>query len=116
MGALSWPLLAGVLTDNVPEAMSSSGLMHAAGMSKCKILWLWASNVLLSGVFGAVGNLFFTQAGPQVFSFVTGTAAGAYIVMIAETSLPEAYRRGGAIVGTMTLLGFLAALGIKALS
>lgn len=116
VGVLSWPLLAGVLTDNVPEAMSSSGLMHAAGMSKQKILWLWASNVLLSGVFGAVGNLFFTQAGPQVFSFVAGTAAGAYIVMIAETSLPEAYRRGGAIVGTMTLLGFLAALGVKALS
>jgi CRP-like cAMP-binding protein len=116
VGALSWPLLAGVLTSNMPGAVSSSGLMHAAGMSQRRILWMWASNVLLSGLFGAIGNLFFTQADPQVFSVVTGTAAGAYIFMIAESSLPEAYRRGGAIVGSMTLLGFLAGLGVKALS
>ena len=39
-----------------------------------------------------------------------GTAAGAMLVMIAETTLPEAYEGGGSIVGLSTLFGFLAAL------
>ena len=36
--------------------------------------------------------------------------------MIAETILPEAYERGGAIVGLATLFGFLASLFIKSIS
>lgn len=37
--------------------------------------------------------------------------------MIAETMLPEAFEQGGgAIVGLSTLIGFLAALGIKIVS
>ena len=42
-----------------------------------------------------------------------GLAAGAMLTMIAETMLPEAFEQGGAIVGMMTLLGFLAALAVK---
>lgn len=116
VGALSWPLLAGIFLDNFPEAMSSSGIMHLAGMSKKKILWMWWSVVIVSAVCGGLGNWLFTGAGHHVFGFVEGTAAGAMLVMIAETTLPEAYERGGAIVGLSTLLGFLASLAIKSIS
>lgn len=116
VGALSWPLLAGIFLDNFPEAMSSSEMMHMAGLSKKKIIWMWMSAVVVSGVCAAAGNLFFTGASEHVFGVVEGTAAGAMLVMIAETTLPEAYERGGAIVGLSTLLGFLAALAVKSLS
>ncbi|HUP90264.1 MAG TPA: cyclic nucleotide-binding domain-containing protein [Longimicrobiales bacterium] len=116
MGALSWPLLAGIFLDNFPEAMSSSGIMHLAGMSKRKILFMWCAIVGVSGVCGALGNLLLTGAPQGIYGFVEGTAAGAMLVMIAETTLPEAYERGGAIVGLATLMGFLASLAIKSLS
>lgn len=113
VGILSWPLLAGIFLDNFPEAMSSSEMMHMAGLSKKKIIWMWMSAVVVSAACAYLGNLFFTGASEHVFGIVEGTAAGAMLVMIAETTLPEAYERGGAIVGLSTLLGFLAALAVK---
>ena len=47
--------------------------------------------------------------------FLEGLAAGAMLTMIAQTMLPEAYIKGGSIVGLSTLLGFLAAISMKAI-
>ena len=44
-----------------------------------------------------------------------GVAAGAMLTMIAETMLPEAADKGGAVTGVSTLLGFLAAIFFKTL-
>jgi zinc transporter ZupT len=115
-GAISWPLFAGIFLDNVPEAMSSSRIMNTAGMSKKKILLMWWGIVLLSGLFAAIGNIFLANASGPVYGVIEGSAAGAMLVMIAETTLPEAYERGGAIVGMATLAGFLVELGVKKLS
>lgn len=116
VGALSWPLLAGIFLNNFPEAMSGSTVMHMAGLSRQRILLMWCSVVVVSGICGALGNLTLIGVGETTVGIVEGTAAGAMLVMIAETLLPEAYERGGAIAGMSTLLGFLAALGVKSLT
>jgi zinc transporter ZupT len=46
---------------------------------------------------------------------IQGIAAGAMLTMIAETMLPEAYFKGGSVVGMSTLLGFLVAIFSKTL-
>lgn len=115
-GLLSWPLVAGLFLANFPEAMSSSGIMRAAGLRPRTILLLWFSIVVVSGLSAGLGNLFLVGvSGPQV-GFIEGLAVGAMLVMIAETMLPEAFERGGAIVGLSTLVGFLAALAVKSVS
>jgi CRP-like cAMP-binding protein len=113
VGVVSWPLLAGIFLDNMPAAMSSAGIMRTAGMPRRRIQVMWWSIVIVSGVFSALGNWLLLGASPTAIGFVSGTAAGAMLVMIAETILPEAYERGGAIVGLATLAGFLAALTVK---
>lgn len=113
-GALSWPLLAGIFMANFPEAMSSASIMRAAGLRRAQILWMWTSIVPVAGACAAIGFLFLSGMTPQSFGVIEGIAAGALLVMIAETMLPEAYERGGAIVGFSTLLGFLAALSVRA--
>ena len=42
-----------------------------------------------------------------------GMAAGAMLTVVAETMLPEAFLKGGSVVGMTTLLGFLAAISLK---
>lgn len=116
VGTLSWPLMAGIALNNFPEAMSSSAVMHMAGMSKRRILLMWSSIVVISGICAAIGNIFLTNMLSGSFGVVQGTAAGAMLVMIAETLLPEAYERGGTMVGLSTLGGFLAALAVKSLT
>lgn len=113
---LSWPLMAGLFLANFPEAMSSSGIMRTAGLKPRTILLMWSSIVVVSGLSAGLGNLFLVGvSGPQV-GFIEGLAVGAMLVMIAETMLPEAFERGGAIVGLSTLVGFLAALAVKSIA
>ena len=76
---------------------------------------MWTSLLVFTGIGAVLGNIFFTEASPSVFALVEGLAAGAMLTMIAETMLPEAFHKGGAITGISTLLGFLAAIFFKTL-
>lgn len=112
---ISLSLLAGLFLSNYPEALSSSVGMRQQGMSFNWVLFMWTSLMVITGVGAALGNIFFEEAQPFVFSLVQGVAAGAMLTMIAETMLPEAYLKGGSIIGLATLLGFLAAIFFKTL-
>lgn len=113
--SISFSLIAGLFLSNYPEALSSSAGMREQGSSFKKIFWMWTSLMVLTGVGAFLGNIFFVGASPTMFSLVEGLAAGAMLVMIAETMLPEAFVKGGSITGMSTLLGFLAAIFFKTL-
>lgn len=114
-GFVSTSLIAGLFLSNYPEALSSSVGMRQQGMGFLRILLMWSSLMLLTGIGAALGVIFFVGAPPVLFSLVEGVAAGAMLTMIAQTMLPEAYFKGGSIVGFATLLGFLAAIFFKTL-
>lgn len=113
--SVSFSLIAGLFLSNFPEALSSSASMRKANYGFPRILVMWTSLLILTGVGAVLGRIFFTGAPPSVFALVQGIAAGAMLTMIAETMLPEAYHKGGAITGVSTLLGFLAAIFFKTL-
>tara|TARA_R110002096_G_scaffold72931_1_gene173063 strand:+ start:6427 stop:8274 length:1848 start_codon:yes stop_codon:yes gene_type:complete len=114
-GFVSMSLIAGVFLSNYPEALSSSVGMKQQGMPFRRILLMWTSLMILTGIGAALGVIFFVGAPPGMFSLVEGIAAGAMLTMIAQTMLPEAYLKGGSITGFATLLGFLAAIFFKTL-
>lgn len=111
--SISLSLIAGLFLSNFPEALSSSIGMREHQYSYKKIFWMWTSLMIITGIGAVLGNIFFTEAPLFLFALVEGVAAGAMLTMIAETMLPEAYHKGGAITGFTTLLGFLAAIFLK---
>jgi zinc transporter ZupT len=111
---ISLSLLAGLFVSNYPEALSSSVGMKQQGYAFRHTLLMWSSLVLVTGLLAAAGNLFFGGAPSALFAVAEGMAAGAMLTMIAQTMLPEAYFKGGSIIGLATLLGFLSAIAIKA--
>ena len=119
--AMSLAFIAGVFLANLPEAMSSAVTMKRQGSSFGKIFWMWMSLCVMTGM-GALVGAFIFPAHPEgalryFISGIEGLAAGAMLTMIAETMLPEAFEQGGGtIVGLSTLIGFLAALGVKIFS
>ncbi|MDF1861915.1 MAG: cyclic nucleotide-binding domain-containing protein [Verrucomicrobiales bacterium] len=115
-GTVSISLLAGLFLSNYPEALSSSVGMRQQGMPAGRILLMWTSLMVITGIGAALGVVFFAGAPPGPFALVQGVAAGAMLTMIAQTMLPEAYLKGGSITGFATLLGFLAAIFFKTLS
>lgn len=113
--SVSSSLIAGIFFSNFPEALSSSAGMREQHLPYAKILWMWTSLMLVSGVGAFLGNLLFAEAPPYLFALIEGVAAGAMLTMVAETMLPEAYHKGGTITGMATLVGFLLAIFFKTL-
>jgi CRP-like cAMP-binding protein len=113
--SLGFSLLAGLFLSNYPEALSSSVGMRRQGMKFSVILLMWTTLMFTTGILSVLGNIYFAGVGHAVFSFTEGLAAGAMLTMIAQTMLPEAYFKGGEIIGFSTLLGFLAAIFFKTL-
>jgi zinc transporter ZupT len=114
-GAIAISLIAGLFLSNFPEALSSSIGMRKQGFSKSRVVIMWGSLMLLTGIGSAFGSIFFIGASPGSYAFIQGVAAGAMLTMIAETMLPEAYFKGGSVVGLSTLMGFLVAIFSKTL-
>jgi len=112
---VSLALIAGLFLSNYPEALFSSIGMRQQGFSVTRIITMWTSLMLLTGVGAALGSLFFVGAGDLALSLIEGLAAGAMLTMIAQTMLPDAYFKGGSVIGLATLMGFLAALFFKSL-
>mmetsp|Transcript_48442 Transcript_48442/g.139302 ORF Transcript_48442/g.139302 Transcript_48442/m.139302 type:complete len:786 (-) Transcript_48442:197-2554(-) len=116
------PFVIGVFISNLPEAMSSSGIMKAHGMSVKVILLMWVTTTVLTAAGSVIGAVLFP---PSVNSHeidngsalaivgVEGLAAGAMLTMIAQTMMPEAFEQGGDVVGLSCLAGFLVALSVK---
>lgn len=118
-GGISLAFIAGVFLANFPEAMSSAVSMRSAGFARRRIMLMWGSLCLLTGVGAWLGALLLstTHGGSLSMTviFIEGLAAGAMLAAIAETMLPEAFEQGGSIVGMATLSGFLTALVIASI-
>lgn len=112
---ISLSLIVGLFLANYPEALSSSQGMMEEKFSRPRILLMWTSIMLLTGVGAAFGKFAIDASSPVFLPFLEGLAAGAMLTMIAQTMLPEAYIKGGSIVGFCTLMGFLCAIFMKAL-
>lgn len=107
---ISPALIVGLFLANAPESMSSATLMKRRGSKTGKIFWMWMSIMILIAVGAMIGNLTFKTVHPATHAMFEGLAAGSMLAMTAQTMLPEAYEQGGWLVGTLTVLGFLAAL------
>jgi len=109
-----WTLIAGLFLSNFPEAMSSSAGMRHQGWKTMRILWLWISLMVMTGIGAAIGYGIGADVSPTIVIIIEGLAAGAMLTMIAQTMIPEAVHLSGPnIVGLSTLFGFLSTVAFK---
>jgi zinc transporter ZupT len=113
---LPYTLLAGLFLSNLPEALSSSAQMRMQGMGVQRILIMWLSLVLMTGLAAALGAVMGEWVPHHVMVFIEGLAAGAMLTMICAAMLPEATHLAPPNwVGLATLSGFFSALLFKVL-
>ncbi len=105
-----------IFISNIPEGLSSSSGMKAAGRSKTYIFFLWGGIAFVSGIASFLGFALIGGLSSVVIGGVTAIAAGAILAMIVDTMIPEAYEEEGDWAGVITGLGFLAAFICSKLS
>jgi ZIP family zinc transporter len=114
-GAVSPAFLAAVLLSNVPEGFSATADLLEEGRKPRWILGLWLGVVVVSASAAALAFLLFDSAGPGI-PFVQAFAAGGLLTMLVDTMIPEAFEDGGDLAGMVTVLGFVLAFLLSALT
>jgi ZIP family zinc transporter len=114
-GSVGAAMLIAVFLSNLPEAIAATTGLRASGWRTRNVLGLWIVVMLASALASLAGYGLFGDASPSTVAFVLSFAAGAILTMLADTMMPEAFARGGKLVGLATTLGFGLAFAISAL-
>jgi zinc transporter, ZIP family len=115
-GAVSIGLLAAIFVSNLPEAIGSASELRSAGHSARTVIVLWIAVAAACALATVVGYGFAATASPGLEGGINGFAAGALLVMLVDSMIPDARTKSGPIAGVVTVLGFAVATGLSTLT
>jgi zinc transporter, ZIP family len=113
-GGVSLALLVAVVLSNLPEGMSSSSGLKAAGWPRSRVMAMWSVVVLVSALASAAGYAMLDPASGGTGALVEAFAGGALLAMLANSLLPEAYDVEGVVTGPLVVVGFAVSLALSA--
>ena len=102
-------LLAAIFVSNLPEAIGSASGLHAPPR---KVIALWIAVAAICTLSTVAGFALADNVSGTFQGGVNGFAAGALLVMLIDSMIPEATRKGGNIAGLVTVLGFAVAAAL----
>src|SRR5215217_7135861 len=108
-GAVNIVLIAAIFISNFPEGLASTEGMKSNGKSRRYIVGIWSIAVFISTISAVIGFKILSNTTPFIISIAISFAAGAILVMLAESMIPEAYEEGGIKIGIATMMGFVIA-------
>jgi ZIP family zinc transporter len=115
-GGISASLLLAIFISNLPEAIGSASEMHEAGRSRRAIVRLWVAVASVATLATVAGWALADVTGSGFTAGADGFAAGALLVMLIDSMIPEAATRAGRAAGLVSVLGFAVAAGLSNLS
>jgi zinc transporter, ZIP family len=108
-------LLGAIFVSNLPEAIGSAADMRAEGRRSETILRLWIAVAVVCTLASVAGYGIADSLSGELEGGFNGFAAGALLVMLADSMIPEA-RKAGRTTGLATAFGFAVAAGLSSLS
>jgi zinc transporter, ZIP family len=109
-------LLVAIFVSNLPEAIGASTDLRAAGHAPATIRRLWLVVAVACTVATLAGFALADATSGDLQAAINGFAAGALLVMLVDSMIPEARAKGGAPAGLLTALGFAVAAALSGLS
>ena len=106
-------LLAAIFVSNLPEAVGGATDMRREVHSARRVAlnWLWIA--AFCALATVVGYLAADNVSDKLQGGINGFAAGALIVMLVDSMIPEATEQAGRTTGLVTTLGFAVAAGLS---
>jgi zinc transporter, ZIP family len=113
---VSAALVVAIFVSNLPESIGASSDMEASGSSRQAILRLWLAVGVICTLSTLIGYAVADSTGPNRCDATDGFAAGALLVMLIDSMIPDAHSKAGRPAGLFTVLGFALAAGLSAAS
>jgi ZIP family zinc transporter len=108
-------LLAAIFVSNLPEAIGSASEMRRHGRDGATVIRLWCAVAFVCALSSLIGYALADSLSGELQGGLNGFAAGALLVMLADSMIPEA-RKAGRTAGLATALGFAVAAGLSTVS
>ncbi len=108
-------LLVAIFVSNLPEAIGSASAMRASGRSRGRVLGLWCAVAAICTLASGAGFAIADVTSGELRACIDGFAAGALLVMLIDSMIPEATRESGRVAGLVTTLGFAVAMALSSL-
>jgi ZIP family zinc transporter len=112
-GGVSVGLLVAIFVSNLPEAVGSASQMRDAGRDDRTILVLWLAVAGVCALASVLGYGLADVVSNNLNAAIDGFAAGALLVMLVDSMIPDASRDAGRTAGLVTVLGFAVAAGLS---
>jgi zinc transporter, ZIP family len=111
-GEVGVGLIAAIFVSNLPEAIGSASQMRRHGRDGATIMRLWSAVAVVCALATLIGYALADNLSEELQGGVNGFAAGALLVMLTDSMIPEA-RKAGRTAGLATALGFALAAGLS---
>lgn len=105
-GTIPVAVVVGVFVSNIPESLSATSGLREAGWTSVRLLAMWSAVVAASVLAAAAGWWALDAMPTGGGAFALAFAAGALLVMLSDTLMPEAFELAGKEAGLATTLGF----------
>jgi ZIP family zinc transporter len=115
-GQVSVGLLVAIFVSNLPEAIGSASELRAAGRSPRAVTLLWVVVAVLCALATVAGYTVADTASDKLKGGINGFAAGALLVMLVDSMIPDATSKAGRDAGIVTTLGFAVAAALTSVT
>lgn len=109
---VSIALVVAIVVSNLPESIGSAADLLDAGMSRARVLLLWGGIAVICALATVAGFGLASATGDEFRAAASGFAAGALLVMLVDSMIPEAQSKAKESTGLATVLGFALAAGL----
>jgi zinc transporter, ZIP family len=110
---VSVALLAAIYVSNLPEGTGGATELRAAGRSREQVLRLWLAVALACALATPLGYALIDITSDEFQGGINGFAAGALLVMLVDSMIPDATEQAGRTTGLVTALGFAVGAGLS---
>jgi zinc transporter, ZIP family len=111
--SVSAGLLAAIFVSNLPEAIGGATDMRRQMHGRRQVALNWVGIASLCALATVVGYALADAASDELQGAINGFAAGALLVMLVDSMIPEATQQAGRTTGLVTALGFAVAAGLS---
>lgn len=109
---VSVALVVAILVSNLPESIGSAADLLEGGMARTRVVLLWAGVAVVCALATVAGFALASVTGDAFRSASSGFAAGALLVMLVDSMVPEAQSKAKESTGLAAVLGFALAAGL----
>jgi zinc transporter, ZIP family len=106
-------LLAAIYVSNLPEGVGGATELKASGRSRRQVLRLWAAVAVACALATPVGYALMDITSDDFQGVINGFAAGALLVMLVDSMIPDATEQAGRATGLVTTFGFAVGAGLS---